>query len=591
MQMLQRWVSARRPFDGNNADQDVLQRRRHWVPPVHIVYDNGDRYPAPGHGALGPMFNHQQSEPTPANFGDLHQMQLWPQPPTTLPRRQGRERPVTIHEGAFSFDFATEIERAGSSSWNHLAIPSHNQFAYQPPNEMHSIDVTDFGNVPRDHHGTHEMSTPSDNHGPMSYSKQEDEHLDFSNFDSDLTHLGHDMQSGDENAPIINLGKSPALDEPLSLDTNFSRRYSGSSFVSSTGGANDIPDISSYSEVPSYASDYTPRSSLNLSVTPLSPVASPRYANHTHDAIRTGSRSRASPSPRPSMRAAPYSVESARNKRWSTGSYGPSPSRRSSPFMFSSKEGQYSAALSALSRIDSPVNPAPNPFLASNNLSNISLHTSAFQAPPRFHRPTPILPSNFDAAGNPTNPLSMGNTPILPSNHNNLVRTLASNVDPYLHHHLDQYACLSDPPDLFGSLSEETIPPPPEDMNPSDLELVPHEQELRFDNDLYTPRWVRGHGNKREGWCGICKPGRWLVLKNSAFWYDKSFTHGVSAATGQAFEGPKETRRMEGNADVWEGLCGSCGEWIALVSSKKKGTTWFRHAYKVRKLITSNDCS
>ena len=71
------------------------------------------------------------------------------------------------------------------------------------------------------------------------------------------------------------------------------------------------------------------------------------------------------------------------------------------------------------------------------------------------------------------------------------------------------------------------------------------------------------------------------MLKNSAFWYDKSFTHGVSAATGAAFQGPQETRRTEGNLDVWEGLCGSCGEWIALVSSKKKGTTWFRHAYKV----------
>jgi hypothetical protein len=119
-------------------------------------------------------------------------------------------------------------------------------------------------------------------------------------------------------------------------------------------------------------------------------------------------------------------------------------------------------------------------------------------------------------------------------------------------------------------------------MNPENPELAPHEQDLRFDNDLYTPRWVRGHGNKREGWCGICKPGRWLVLKNSAFWYDKSFSHGVSAATGRAFESPGETRRMEGNADIWEGLCGSCGDWVPLVSSKKKGTTWFRHAYKVR---------
>ena len=140
---------------------------------------------------------------------------------------------------------------------------------------------------------------------------------------------------------------------------------------------------------------------------------------------------------------------------------------------------------------------------------------------------------------------------------------------------------LADEPDLFGPLAEEQIPPPEEDMKPEDPDLEPRSQELRFEGDLYTPQYVRGHGNKREGWCGICKPGRWLVLKNSAFWYDKSFTHGISAATGLPFEGPRETRRMSGNPDVWEGLCGSCGDWIALISSKKKGTTWFRHAYKV----------
>lgn len=145
------------------------------------------------------------------------------------------------------------------------------------------------------------------------------------------------------------------------------------------------------------------------------------------------------------------------------------------------------------------------------------------------------------------------------------------------HYHHD----LADEPDLFGPLAEEQVPPPEEDMKPEDPELVPRSQELRFEGDLYTPKYVRGHGNKREGWCGICKPGRWLVLKNSAFWYDKSFTHGISAATGLPFEGPKETRRMSGNPDVWEGLCGSCSDWIALISSKKKGTTWFRHAYKV----------
>ncbi|MCJ1448391.1 MAG: hypothetical protein MMC23_008906 [Stictis urceolatum] len=144
----------------------------------------------------------------------------------------------------------------------------------------------------------------------------------------------------------------------------------------------------------------------------------------------------------------------------------------------------------------------------------------------------------------------------------------------------DDFADYAEEPDLFGPLSEEQSVPSEEDMNPEDKDLVPSEQDLRFEGDLYTPRFVRGQGNKREGYCGLCKPGRWLVLKNSAFWYDKSFTHGISAATGLPFDGPKETRRMSGNPDVWEGLCGSCDEWIALISNKKKGTTWFRHAYK-----------
>jgi hypothetical protein len=139
----------------------------------------------------------------------------------------------------------------------------------------------------------------------------------------------------------------------------------------------------------------------------------------------------------------------------------------------------------------------------------------------------------------------------------------------------------ADEPDLFGPLAEEPSKPDRAAMEPENADMAPSEQELRFDGDLYTPTFVRGHGNKREGYCGLCKPGRWLVLKNSAYWYDKSFTHGISAATGLPFDAPKETRRMSGNPDVWEGLCGSCGDWIALISNKKKGTTWFRHAYKV----------
>lgn len=241
----------------------------------------------------------------------------------------------------------------------------------------------------------------------------------------------------------------------------------------------------------------------------------------------------------------------------------------------------------------------------------ISRPTQSPQPYQQSHQLAPpfLLPSNADSSGVPMKPI-----------HSPMRRTTSTSPSEG-HKNAENskklHTNLSKPPDLLGPLFEEQESPPLRDMNPDDPEMIPHKQNLRFDNDLYTPRWVRGHGNKREGWCGICKPGRWLVLKNSAFWYDKSFSHGVSAVTGRAFEGPKSIRRIkriksdENSADIdnnnrgtvvptmsrfaakttttWEGLCGSCDEWIALVSSKKKGTTWFRHAYRVCLLLTLID--
>ncbi|PKK49207.1 hypothetical protein CI102_4811 [Trichoderma harzianum] len=166
-------------------------------------------------------------------------------------------------------------------------------------------------------------------------------------------------------------------------------------------------------------------------------------------------------------------------------------------------------------------------------------------------------------------------------------RLLQSNTDPQSPH--GHYSDLSDPSDMFFSLHEEKTTPPSEDLNASDPDLVSHDQDLRYEGDLYTPRWMRGHGNKREGWCGICKPGRWLVLKNSAFWYRKSFCHGISMTTGSPVHEPRETRRMGGNPNVWEGLCRSCYEWIVMVSNKKKWIAWLRHAYKCHRHPKAED--
>ncbi|KAG7290521.1 hypothetical protein NEMBOFW57_000524 [Staphylotrichum longicolle] len=410
-----------------------------------------------------------------------------------------------------------------------------------------------------------------------------DASLDMPAFDADMIGQAY---TTDEAIPILDLRSSgPPMDgDSIAFDAVNPRRMSGSSFtVSTSGGLSEMTSYEDFStalsDAPSLTSDYPPPSNRTsmISSTQLSPVASPRMTPQSRsELVRTQSRGRASPSPRPGVRAVPYSVESARNKRWSTGSYGTASNRRPSPFVYHHPHDAFNVHARLSSRHSSPTIAQGQLPLSFGNLQAAQQHPYLYSNAPGFQRNSMLLPTQLPSHAFHPEAHHFENPPPLLSH--GLFRMLQSNADPHsLHSH---YTDLSDPPDLYASLHEEQIPPPPEDMNPTDQDLIPHEQELRFEGDLYTPRWVRGHGNKREGWCGICKPGRWLVLKNSAFWYDKSFTHGISAATGNPFQEPQETRRMDGNPDVWEGLCGSCNEWIALVSSKKKGTTWFRHAYK-----------
>lgn len=487
-------------------------------------------------------------------------MGMWSAP---TPQSVSRPRPATIHETGFSYCMPEEYPSL--PAWDSSTMPM------QPLND----------GLPQTY-AVQQDFYPSTSNGENGWhTKTCDDGIDLHGLDTDMN-MGH-AYNADETAPILDLRyPGPGMDsDRLSLEQSYSsRRMSGSSFTMSTTGAlSEMPSYEDFSatlsEAPSFSSDYPPPSNRNslMSSTQLSPVASPRMTpqNRT-ELVRTQSRGRASPSPRPSMRSAPYTMDSTRSKRWSTGSYAPLPNRRPSPFVYHQGHEVFTPHPPRMSsRHSSPTLPNTQLPLNLSNLQTEQQHPFLMSNNAGFHRNSMLLPSH-----NYHEPHQFETPPPLLSH--GLFRMLQSNADPHsLHSH---YTDLSDPPDLYASLHEEQVSPPPEDMNPSDPDLVPHEQELRFDGDLYTPRWVRGHGNKREGWCGICKPGRWLVLKNSAFWYDKSFTHGISAATGSPFQEPQETRRMDGNPDVWEGLCGSCNEWVALVSSKKKGTTWFRHAYK-----------
>ncbi|KAI8450842.1 hypothetical protein BY996DRAFT_4055975 [Phakopsora pachyrhizi] len=150
------------------------------------------------------------------------------------------------------------------------------------------------------------------------------------------------------------------------------------------------------------------------------------------------------------------------------------------------------------------------------------------------------------------------------------------------------------PPGLDGKLrpSSEDFE---EAVDEDGESVVPWKQELRCDEDLYTPIWCRGQNDKKEGFCDMCDGGAWFRLKNSAYWYHKQYFHGVSSTTGHYFYPPKEIKRGLSTANRQQilGLCHECEEWVGYSSvignqqCKKKpktdgkvSTLWYKHAHK-----------
>ncbi|KAI8988786.1 hypothetical protein BDB01DRAFT_719041 [Pilobolus umbonatus] len=118
------------------------------------------------------------------------------------------------------------------------------------------------------------------------------------------------------------------------------------------------------------------------------------------------------------------------------------------------------------------------------------------------------------------------------------------------------------------------------------LSAMPRRQKLRYDGDDYTPKWVRFTGHLKEGFCDSCSPGKWLQLKNSAYWYHKQFYHGISSVSGKPFMKPVEQRM--GKGDMIEGLCHQCHRFIPACNGKKKNNymLWYRHAHKVKTICS-----
>ena len=398
------------------------------------------------------------------------------------------------------------------------------------------------------------------------------EHQDLIDFGLGLGPLTTDFKSSTINEDATLLMPSELIQPASTLyDTGSPDGQSWSTLSESSGGLmSDFPDMSPDTmNAPGFNADYAAGYEQFLQMNGPTPTAArPVYS-------RPPSRAFVESSPRHSYRASPYPSQGSRSRSFSAGHVALARSHRGSPVPSMPYHRPF-ASMHASPLSTSNASIIENADFESSNFNMFAqptmfddLHTHQnlqYRLNDGANREGSMAASPSEPAstrlGHHTHSLSHGSS-----------HSVASTK---CEHH---FAGSSVPPDLFGPLSKEPASPPAEDMVCETEADIPRSQELRFDGDLYTPKYVRGHGNKREGWCGICS--RWLVLKNSAFWYDKSFSHGISAATGAAFEAPRETRRMKSNPDVWEGFCGSCGEWVALISSKKKGTTWFRHAYKV----------
>lgn len=120
-------------------------------------------------------------------------------------------------------------------------------------------------------------------------------------------------------------------------------------------------------------------------------------------------------------------------------------------------------------------------------------------------------------------------------------------------------------------------------------------RKKRHPEDMYTPRWVRGSGGSREGYCELCHPGVWLKIKQSAYWYHMNFIHGISAATGKPYDPPRDFRESAvlgpaGRTVLQvEGRCDACLTWVILgqheLGSIPEEThyvnaSWWRHQQK-----------
>ncbi|KAI9652012.1 MAG: hypothetical protein M1831_007253 [Alyxoria varia] len=141
----------------------------------------------------------------------------------------------------------------------------------------------------------------------------------------------------------------------------------------------------------------------------------------------------------------------------------------------------------------------------------------------------------------------------------------------------------------LGWLPPQVFTPPKHYFGTDDPEMLPRREESMFGGDVFTPGWVRGPDNVREGYCARCEEGHWVNIPNGTYEYHLTYLHGLPSS-GVPLPRPSTIREVDERRGVWEGYCEHCSGWRVLRKTSK-GWNWFRHYLTEHKSVLEPQCS
>lgn len=376
------------------------------------------------------------------------------------------------------------------------------------------------------------------------------------------THFSHHQNSISYQEAIQGLPdmySTPYLQPAADIQEAYSRRLSVSSNAPSSifsSECQSTPYFMTPSTTPRWASSI----STEFPCTPISTLSSPMYPSHSRSLSSTSLRT-PGPAYRP-IRPAPYTLDAAQRQRSSTGKTMSLPSRRMQPPEFSFSPGHMRSVSEQI----------PNGMYFNDDFA---------------HGDRGLFNQNLEVIRNSLQPITP--SPGKSDDHSPTFKTEDSSpssqrpvlavIQPKIPPPLSILSVPRVPPlDLPEQPSRPTSPPS-EELSPA--EGIAPTQNPVSPYDAYTPKYKRGTKGQLEGFCGLCKPGRWLNMKNSRYWYDKNYNHGINSKTRRAFDLPVERRFKMGHSVIREGLCGTCHQWIDMDSCRMNWKHWWKHAYKV----------